>query len=358
MKRGVWKKSNECKHMIHILDGGIRMTRLFQLDSEDEIEKAVAQSQQIAQKAMDEYDLDWKHIRFNQLSDTCTFVIETDRDGKYLLRIHGTKNRHEIESELAWLSYLHEKIDVAIPTGLDYRNGSKTVSIELAGGECVFVSVMRWVEGEHAEEEISQDQVYKEGVLLAKLHTASEDFQLSPEFACPVWGADSFQHSMTRLTEHYDRFLTDEEFELYQLAADKILTCFDNLDKDRNGYGIIHGDLHQGNIVFHNGDPRPIDFGRCGFGYYLYDIAHTILGLYPVQRELVIKGYESLRKLEGDWLSTLESFTVMVMIENYAHHAPDPRETEGVKEEQPYALAIIKNYLKGTPFLFHSKEQK
>ncbi|WP_308460917.1 phosphotransferase [Brevibacillus formosus] len=41
-------------------------------------------------------------------------------------------------------------------------------------------------------------------------------------------------------------------------------------NKNRNHYGIIHGDLHQGNIVFHNGDPRPIDFGRCGFGYYLY----------------------------------------------------------------------------------------
>ncbi|MED1958767.1 phosphotransferase [Brevibacillus formosus] len=75
-------------------------------------------------------------------------------------------------------------------------------------------------------------------------------------------------------------------------------------NKNRNHYGIIHGDLYQGNIIFHNGDPRSIDFGRCGFGYYLYDIAHTILGLYPSQRELVIKGYESLRKLEGDWLKT------------------------------------------------------
>ncbi|MFA4133068.1 MULTISPECIES: phosphotransferase [unclassified Brevibacillus] len=68
---------------------------------------------------------------------------------------------------------------------------------------------------------------------------------------------------------------------LYQLAADKILTGLSKLDKNSSNYGIIHGDLHQGNIVFHNGDPRPIDFGRCGFGYYLYDIAHTILGLFP-----------------------------------------------------------------------------
>ncbi|MCC8436569.1 phosphotransferase [Brevibacillus sp. M2.1A] len=330
------------------------MTKLFHLDSENDIEKVVAQSQQIAQKAMHEYDLDWQHIRFNQLSDTCTFVIETEKDGNYLLRIHGTTNRKEIDSELAWLSYLHEKIEVEIPTGIDGRNGSKTVSIKLANGECVFVSVMRWVKGEHTDKELTEEQVYKEGVLLAKLHTVSQHFQLTPEFARPIWGVDSFKHAMTRLTEHYHRFLTEEEFELYQLAADKVLTCLEKLDMNSSHYGMIHGDLHQGNIVFHNGDPRPIDFGRCGFGYYLYDIAHTILGLYPAQRELVVKGYESLRKLEGDWLPTLESFTVMVMIENYSHHAPDPRETEGLKEEQPYAIPIIQNYMNGKPFLFPS----
>ncbi|TQK53502.1 Ser/Thr protein kinase RdoA (MazF antagonist) [Brevibacillus sp. AG162] len=307
---------------------------------------------------MHEYDLEGDQLRFNQLSDTCTFVIETEKDGSYLLRIHGNKNRKEIDSELGWLSYLHEKIEVAIPTGIDCRNGSKTVSIDLANGDCVFVSVMHWVEGEHVDEELSEDQVYKEGVLLAKLHTVSRDFQLTPEFARPIWGEDSFKQSMTHLKEHYQRFLTDEEFELYQLAADKILNCLAKLDKNSSHSGIIYGDLHQGNIVFYNGDPRPIDFGRCGFGYYLYDIAHTILGLYPAQRELVIKGYESLRKLEGDWLPTLESFTVMVMIENYSHHASDPREIEGLKAEQPYAIAMIKNYLNGTPFLFHSKTEK
>ncbi|UIO40129.1 phosphotransferase [Brevibacillus brevis] len=334
------------------------MTKLFQLNSEDDMEKVVAQFQQIAQKALQEYDLDGEHIRFNQLSDTCTFVIETEKDGDYLLRIHANKNRNEIDSELAWLSYLHEKMDVAIPKGVECRNGSKTVSIELANGDCVFVSVMCWVEGEHVDEKITEEQVYKEGVLLAKLHTVSPDFQLPPEFARPIWGEDSFKQSMTRLAEHYHRFLTDEEFELYQLAADKILTGLSKLDKNSSNYGIIHGDLHQGNIVFHNGDPRPIDFGRCGFGYYLYDIAHTILGLFPAQRELVMKGYESLRKLEGDWLSKLESFAVMVMIENYSHHASDPRETEGVKKEQPYAIPMVKNYLNGKSFLFPSKAVK
>ncbi len=87
------------------------------------------------------------------------------------------------------------------------------MSIDLANGDCVFVSVMRWVEGEHADEKITEDQVYKE---LAKLHTVSQVFQLPPEFTRPIWGEDSFKQSMARLREHYHRFLTDEEFVLYQ----------------------------------------------------------------------------------------------------------------------------------------------
>ncbi|WP_248928553.1 hypothetical protein [Paenibacillus hamazuiensis] len=70
----------------------------------------------------------------------------------------------------------------------------------------------------------------------------------------------------------------------------------------------------------------------------------------------MIRGYESVRKLQEGWLPALEHFMVMVMIENYSHHSPDPRETQNLQEEQPYAQAIIKHYLAGKPFLFNAIE--
>lgn len=332
------------------------MTKLFQMDSEEGIKKAIGLSKQAALRVLQNYDLDWKQIRFNQLSDTCTFVIETSTDESFLLRIHLEMSRDEINSEIAWLDNLNEKIDVTIPKGILARNGSKTVCIEQEDGCRIYASLMRWVEGEHMRGGLTENQIYREGILLAKLHQVSQDFELTPNFIRPVWGEQSFRQAFTRLTQHYNRFMTNNEFQLYQSAAEKIFSWINKLRKDSRSYGIIHGDLHQGNIVFQNEDPRPIDFGRCGFGYFTYDIAHTILGLYPAQRELVIKGYESIRKLESDWLPVLEGFTVMVMIENFCHHAPDPRETAGLLEEQPYAQAIIKNYLKGAPFLFNAIE--
>jgi Ser/Thr protein kinase RdoA (MazF antagonist) len=332
------------------------MSGLFKIDSEVEIKKTISQLKRAALRALENYDLDWEVIRFNKLSDTCTFLIETSKEGSFLLRIHSGMNREEINSELVWLDALNEKIDIAIPKGILDRNGSTTVKIDQENGYSGYASLMRWVEGVHASGGLTDGQIYGEGILLAKLHQVSHGFKLTSNFVRPVWGEVSFRQAMTRLTEHYDRFLSDAEFQLYLSAAERILSRIIKLRTDGESYGLIHGDLHQGNIVFHNGEPRPIDFGRCGYGYYLYDIAHTILGLYPAQREIVIKGYESIMKLEDDWLAKLETFTVMVMIENYCHHAPDPRETEGLKAEQPYAQAIIKNYLSGAPFLFNTIE--
>ncbi|WP_242615075.1 hypothetical protein [Paenibacillus solani] len=43
----------------------------------------------------------------------------------------------------------------------------------------------------------------------------------------------------------------------------------------------------------------------------------------------------------------------MIMIENYSHHASNPSETEGIKQEQMYALAYIETYLSGDSFLLN-----
>jgi Ser/Thr protein kinase RdoA (MazF antagonist) len=330
------------------------MTELFK--SHEDIKQIIRQLKHVALIALQNYELDWEQIRFNQLSDTCTFVIETSKDGAFLLRIHTGTTREEIDSEIVWLDASNEKVGVTLPKGILDLNGSKTVRIDQEDGNPCYASLMRWVEGVHASGGLTEDQIYKEGILLAKLHLASQSFELTPNFIRPIWGELSFRKALTRLSQHYDRFLTAVEFKLYQSAAERILSWINKISKDGESYGLVHGDLHQGNIIFHDGYPHPIDFGRCGFGYFLYDIAHTILGLYPSQRELVIKGYESNKKLEGDWLPALESFTVMVMIESYCHHAPDPRENERLKEEQPYAQAIIKNYLAGAPFLFNAIE--
>lgn len=46
----------------------------------------------------------------------------------------------------------------------------------------------------------------------------------------------------------------------------------------------------------------------------------------------------------------------MIMMENYSHHASNPREIESLKSEQIYALAYIREYLSGRSFLLNVVE--
>lgn len=53
--------------------------------------------------ALQNFDLDWTQIRFNQLSDTCTFVIETNKEGTfYCAFIRGDLKRKSTPKSRGW----------------------------------------------------------------------------------------------------------------------------------------------------------------------------------------------------------------------------------------------------------------
>jgi len=265
------------------------MTGMFKMDTHAAVHDTLKQLKAAALRALLYYDLDWKSIRFNQLSETCTFKIDTTENGSFLLRLHAGSNKAEIVSEIVWLDFLNKRMHVSLPHGIPARNGANVVGVFQEDGTQVYASLMRWVEGEHESGELSEEQAVREGELLAKLHQASRQFEVPANFTRPAWGEQRFRQSMEQLEQHYGKFLTEAEFVLYQTAAEKVFASLAVLREEPEHYGFIHGDLHQGNIVFHQGEPRPIDFGRCGFGYYLYDIAQTLLALHSAHRAEVLE---------------------------------------------------------------------
>jgi amicoumacin kinase len=101
-----------------------------------------------------------------------------------------------------------------------------------------------------------------------------------------------------------------------------------NLPKDKNSYGIIHNDLHQGNFYLHKNEIVLFDFGDCEYNWFIYDIAIVIY--HAVQSidennnkgrkdfaQLFIKtfldGYSTENNLDSYWLTKLQFFL------NYRH---------------------------------------
>lgn len=330
------------------------MKPFFQFDTEESKKSLLSRARNAALTALRQYDLDWNCIRFLQLSDTVTFKIETESSSGYLLRIHSERmNKDELMSELVYLHALRNIEGVRVPAGVQSRNGSYVWECETEPGyRSPCVSLMTWVEGEHASGDFTDRQVYSMGAMMGKLHEASARFVAPHHFVRPHWGSQNFRNHTRKLERYYPRFLTSTAWSLYQAAMEKIERQLESLPRTERNYGLIHADLHSGNIVFNDDQPSPIDFGRCGYGYFLYDMAGALLGLSPRQRQLLIQGYESVRNLDGDYAAQLEGFFIMFMIENYCHHCSDPEEIPNLISEQKYAQAYINEYLSDQSFLF------
>lgn len=333
------------------------MKPFFQFDTEETRQNLLSRARNVAFRAIQQFEMEWTGIRFLQLSDTVTFKIETDI-ANYLLRIHSDRvTKEEILSEAAFLDELRRKQDLIVPEGIRSSGGSYVVVCETeAGYKNPYVSLSKWVEGEQRGGELTEDQVYRLGVMIGRLHEASADFVAPHDFVRPHWGSASFGREVTKLERYYSRFLSSKSWEIYQEAIEKIVLRISGMPRDDRKYGLIHADLHSGNVVFHNGKPNPIDFGRCGYGYFLYDVAASLLELDPVQRRLLIRGYEEVIKLDKEYISDLECFFIMNMIRNYCHHSSNPLEIPNLIQEQKYALAYLDEYINDRSFMFKSIE--
>jgi len=330
------------------------MRDFFRFDTDEERRALLVRARKVALLAIQQYGLEWERIQFIQLSDTITYKIGTHTANNYLLRIHSNRlSREEIRSELLLLQALNESEDLNVPEGIASCEGHYVLEIDTEMGyRRPYVTMMRWVQGEHATGDLTDSCAYHIGEMMGKLHEAAGRFIAPSDFVRPTWGIESFKREMAKLERYYERFLSEEGWKLYQAAAEKVVSQLTTMHPNEHNYGLIHADLHTGNMVFKDNWPFPIDFGRCGYGYFLYDMAGTLLGLRAKHRRMLIQGYESVRMLESDYTRDLECFFVMFMIENYCHHASDPRETASLMEEQQYAQAYIREYLNDRPFLF------
>ena len=326
----------------------------WEIDTDEQRQELLAYVRNIALTALQQYDLAWTEIKFNKMSDAITFKIVTETEGCFLLRINNnSRKKSEIYGEVMILNHLRSQ-NLIVPAGQRSRNGDFVLEFE--DGEILYATLMNWVDGELLSSPPTDIQVRSMGRLLANLHSESESFVPDKNQSFPDWGVESFRKNMEKLSQYYSTFLSEKGWAMYQDVVNKIIFELENVKKCSQNYGIIHGDFHMENIIFREDAAFPIDFGRCGYGYFLDDVASAALGLNWERRQKFVEEYVSYRKLSVDYKRLLETMFVKVIIENYCHHCSNPCEIEGLIAEQPYAQAYIQAYLEGRSFLFEPLE--
>ncbi|MDM9381666.1 phosphotransferase [Chlorogloeopsis sp. ULAP01] len=317
----------------------------------------------IAKAALTQYGMAQGQRCFLGHSGSVTFCIKTQAE-KFLLRIHRPVSTLQgdvwqrpqvIESELLWLAALRNDTEIIVQEPVKNLQGrwlTQVLADETV--EVFYCSLLHWIDGNILNAQLTPQQAYQLGLLLARLHQHSSQWQLPQNFVRPAYDRNRLQAALSALYPAVlQELISAENYKTLSVAVCQVQGMIETLGQEQNIWGLIHADLHEGNYLLYNDEFCPIDFARCGFGYYLYDIASTLQYLLPTVRPSFFEGYQDIRKLPENYLQITEGFFIMALIEVLSFHVHNPLEHKWISESVPYIVKEqIHLYLEGESFLF------
>jgi Ser/Thr protein kinase RdoA (MazF antagonist) len=241
------------------------------------------------------------------------------RPGRLLLRIHRTNYQtpRSIASELDWLAALRQGEGLVVPDPVVSPDGKSVVIVQTAGvPEPRACSLLRWIDGRVQEWNPTVGQFNALGELMARLHNHAASWQRPAAFERRhldwegLFGdnagfASGGAATWARVPQAYRSCFED--------VAKKTRHVMDELGNGADDFGLIHADLHTGNVVLRNGGAYPIDFDDCGFAHWVYDIGAPLIYFqdrddWPCLVKALLRGYARRRPLPTRQLNHLHQF--------------------------------------------------
>jgi Ser/Thr protein kinase RdoA (MazF antagonist) len=317
--------------------------------------------EEIALAALNQYPVIQEEIRFLGNSGNVTFCVKAS-DETFLLRIHqallGSQDDiwlqpDVIESELKWLAALRRDTSIVVQEPMQNLEGKLVTQVLLDTQDAYNCSLLRWIDGCVSNAERTPQQAHNLGALIAQLHCHSREWKLPQNFVRPVFDENRFRTALSAFYPAVTMGLIESaHYQMLTNCAENIIAAMKTLGTTPDVWGLIHADLHDGNYLFNNEEIRPIDFSRCGFGHYLYDIGESIQYLMPIVRNSFFEGYQTICQLPESYLQVVEGFFIAATIYNYSFHLNNSEEHQLISEDvQHISKTLLPKYLEGESFL-------
>lgn len=270
--------------------------------------------------------------------DSTNFRVDTGAEF-YVLHLYAARyNRAAIASELVWLDSLQRDVRLNVPEPVANRAGELVSSVRRGGAETL-CTLMKWLEGRvpPTVDVMTVEQLEGTGALMAQLHTHSQGFRVPEGFSRPTYDGAYFRNCFGTLYRALcSTRLNQSDLEAFRADADTVLTRFESLEPVSSAFGLIHDDFHSGNYLLSGSMVSIIDFGRCGFGFYLHDLALALMELNETQRGNFLGGYKQVRPLPNGYTSLNETFLVLAYFDNLGTLASNPEEMDFIVNEMGF----------------------
>ena len=282
-------------------------------------------------------------------ADNVNFRVDKDNKS-YVLRLRKSARhtRASVASELALLSSL--RATLVLPKPVKNLAGEYVTSIAADGIETL-CTLMTWIEGHipPTADALSDEHLLNVGALMAHLHVHSQSFRPPEGFTRETFDETYFRKRLETLY-HALNGADVSSSELLKRDAQKIVTHFAQLSRDKSSFGLIHADFHSGNYLLDGAQVHIIDFDRCGFGFYLFDLALALMELRAEQRLVFLQGYENVRSLPSDFANLNALFLSLAYLDNLGFLAANPEELPFIVGELPF---VTKAFRKAAEVVAH-----
>jgi Ser/Thr protein kinase RdoA (MazF antagonist) len=263
------------------------------------------------------WGLDGAQLSLQSISENIVFKVACRGGNKYVLRVHRPRYHSYLAlcSELEWLESL-SLAGFKVPKILPTKQAKHYLLINMSGGSR-YLSVLDWIEGRSLlETELEgvtgsflANALAEVGELVSQFHLHAEEWESSKDFSRHRFDEDGFFGKSPFWGRYWDsEYLTSDQRVLLLGSQAVISSKINSLGYSKDVFGLIHGDLHPGNILFDLGkNIRLIDFDDAGFGWYLYDIASLLFEYkdhpeFESLSEGFLRGYRKRRFMsDNDW---------------------------------------------------------
>ncbi len=281
-----------------------------------------------AKIALANYDLGAVSVQIVQHNAGIVYRLEAiNGDARFLLKIHESAGDGlmdtpaQLAAQMAWLQALTEDGRIVVQSPIANRQGEFVTQVQLAGLDRLSsVCVQRWITAQHVDD-WDEPHARAVGVLLASLHSISEKWPGSENREFGSYENRYLVEAVERLAVTVDLgLISTEQYDLIRRAGQHILAMVAHLERTKATFGLIHGDLHQGNVLFDGMTALALDYGTFR-SFFLYDLGvslyHTTFDTVAIRNALVA-GYDSVRPLSEAERAALEAFMIMAALFNLA----------------------------------------
>jgi Ser/Thr protein kinase RdoA (MazF antagonist) len=293
----------------------------------------------LGRAALASYGLEGARLTLLRHEHNTTFRVDAG-GGPYVLRINRP-NVHTLEtiaSEMAWLDALRRDTRLGVPTPVAACDRSLVVVAHDPGipdpHACV---LLRWLTGRFVDQRLAPAHMRRVGALAARLQEHAMGWPRPSEFVRPRVDTlttkarlESLAHSpeVARQGDHptqddaerslrlVEELVSSDDASVFASALEVVWATTRLLAGETTAFGLVHGDLHCENVLFHGSEARAIDFDDCGWGFHLYDVAVALWELegrprYDELRDALLEAYGESRALPEDYAVHIRALFVL-----------------------------------------------